>query len=342
MSAENKLTIGNLNLGLGVLVAPMVGITDLPFRRMCRNFGADMCFTEMAASPALAAEVRGAAHNVLQRIMAHERDEHPFAVQIFGGEPGTVSIAAKAVSERGADLIDFNMGCPSKRIVGNGGGSALLKYPTLAARCIEAMRKAAPDIPVTVKFRAGYDATSPNVEEIARIAEQEGADAIAVHGRYRTQGYGEPSDLGHIAAAVNAVSIPVVGNGDIFKADDAVRMKKETGCAGVMLARGVLGNPWLISQVCAVFADHDPPPLPQPKQKLEIFLQFWRDLAVFRTPDRAILDIRKHLIWFSRGLPGASSLRKRLWSIKDEETLVREVTEFFTQAQAHLDSKPSR
>ncbi len=341
MFAQKKLIIGKLDLGCGVLVAPMVGITDLPFRKMCRKFGADMCFTEMAAAPAMAAELRGAAHNVLNRILARDPDEHPYAVQVFGGEPQTVAVAAKAIAERGADLIDFNMGCPSRRIVTNGGGSALLKYPTLAARCIEALRKAAPDIPITVKFRAGYDAKRENVVEIAKIAEGEGASAITVHGRLRTQGYGEKSDPRRIAEAVKAVSIPVIGNGDIFKAEDAVRMKEVTGCAGVMPARGVLGNPWLIAEVSAALMGREIPQPPQPKDKLKTFLSFWRDLAEFRTPERALLDIRKHLIWFTKGLRGAQALRKKLWSFESEQTLVDEVTEFFTQAQEYHDAGQS-
>ncbi|MCZ7586158.1 MAG: tRNA dihydrouridine synthase DusB [Deltaproteobacteria bacterium] len=323
-----KLKIRGLDLGTGVCVSPMVGVTDLPFRRLCREFGADITYTEMVAGPALAAAKAGKFDVKTLRILKTERDEFPYAIQLFGSMPDALAVGAKVAVELGANLVDFNMGCPTRRVAGSGSGSGLLREPELARRCIGAIRKAAPDVPVTVKIRAGWDVDHVNGPEICRIAEDEGADAVTVHGRFRSQSYGDAPDWNHITNAIDAVSIPIIGNGGILRADQAVAMARQTGCAGVMLARGVLGNPWLVREVKAALEGRAAPPAPTAMEKRDIFFRFWREMSEFRGFQKAIKDIRKHLIWISKGLRGANDLRRDVALLNSEEALLSRAGEF--------------
>ena len=338
---KTHLAIRNLDLGTGVAVSPMVGITDLPFRRMCRAFGADLAFCEMIAGPALVAIRKGKLNSKHLRILGTESAEKPFAVQLFGSHPDALYIGAQVAAENGADIIDLNMGCPTKRVAGNGSGSGLLRDPDHARRCVAAIRSAVPQLPFTVKMRAGWDGDHVNCVEIARMSQEEGVDAVTVHGRLRTQTYHNPANWEWIADVVKAVKIPVLGNGDVMSADDAVAMVKRTGCAGVMLARGVRGNPWLIREVKAALSGEAVPPAPSALAKLDVFLVFWRDMVEFRSFRHAINDIRKHLIWFSKGLHGATELRRDLPLLTDEQTLVARATAFFQAAHERETRSPS-
>lgn len=328
----DNVKIGNLDLGAGVAVSPMVGVTDLAFRRICREFGADLTHCEMVAGPALRAYRRGKAKPSAIRVLATEVGEHPYAIQLFGCDPEALHTGAIMAAELGADLIDFNMGCPSRRVAGGGSGSGLLREPEKARACIAAIRRAIPGLPFTVKFRAGWDANNVNCVEIARIIEGEGTDGMTIHGRFRSQSYGEPADWSHIERVVAAVSLPVLGNGGIMTWEDAVAMKRRTGCRGVMLARGVFGNPWLIEQVKAAFEERPIPAPPTPLQKWDVLWRYWLSSLQLRSERNAIQDIRKHLIWYSKGLRGSHELRRSLHELNDEKVLYERTRAFFERA----------
>ncbi|MBZ0272162.1 tRNA dihydrouridine synthase DusB [bacterium] len=334
------LKIRDLDLGLGVLISPMVGVTDLPFRRLCRRFGADLTHCEMIAGPTLIAFKNGKIKHAM-RIIATEPDERPFAVQLFGSIPDALAAGAAIAVEYGADLVDLNMGCPTRKVAGNGSGSGLLREPENARRCIAAIRAAAPGVPFTVKIRAGWDPDNANAAEIARIAEGEGVDSICVHGRFRSQSYGEAADWTHIRRVKQAVSVPVIGNGGVMTGDDVRRLVDETGCDGVMLARGVLGNPWLIPEARAVLLGEPVPPRPRAMEKWEVVRRFWEELAGFRGLEKAVRDVRKHLIWFTRGLHRANDFRADLHMFVDPETLVNHTRAFFEQAHEYEETAPA-
>ncbi len=328
-----RLRVRALDLGTGVAVSPMVGVTDLPFRRISREFGANLTFCEMVAGQALRAYQRGRARPSSVRVLATEVGEHPYAIQLFGCDPDALAVGAGIAADLGADLVDLNMGCPARKVVGNGSGSGLLREPDRARACIAAIRRTIPDLPFTVKFRAGWDPSTENAVEIARIIEGEGADGMTLHARFRSQSYGDPPDWRHIARVVEAVSIPVLGNGGIMTWKDAVEMVNQTGCHGVMLARGVFGNPWLIAQVKAAFEGRPVPAPPTPLEKWDVFHRYWRGMVEHRG-SRAILDIRKHLIWYSKGMRGSHELRRELHEMTDEAILLERTRAFFERAHA--------
>ncbi|MCB1152076.1 tRNA dihydrouridine synthase DusB [bacterium] len=327
-----RLVVRGLDLGPGVAVSPMVGVTDLPFRRICRKFGANLTHCEMVAGPSLAAYAEGKAPKKVLNLMRTEKDEFPFGVQLFGSMPDKLHIAAKVARDSGADLIDLNMGCPTRKVAGSGSGSGLLREPMLAKECIGAIRSAVPDMPFTVKFRAGWDPDHVNCVEIARIIEGEGADGMTLHGRFRSQPYGAPADWSHIKRVKESVKIPVLGNGDIMTGEDAVRIVRETGCDGIMIARGVLGNPWVVRDAVAALEGRPVPAPPTAMERWEIFREFWFGLKEHRGEQRAIKDIRKHLIWFSRGLRGAHEMRKNIHLVREEDVLLQKAEAFFAEA----------
>lgn len=314
------LQIGSVTLPHGLLLAPMAGVTDACFRAVCRRFGAEYTVSEMISAKALVYEQNGRASAPVRTApLAHiEPPEMPTAVQLFGAEPDFMAEAARLLSSgayRGAGgvrpvAIDLNMGCPVHKVVANGEGAALMRDPARAAAIVRAV-KAATDLPVTVKMRAGWDAAHKNAPEFAKAMEAAGADMICVHGRTRDQFYAPASDNAVIAAVKKAVRVPVVGNGDLFSPADVLHILKETGCDGVMLARGVLGDPFLFAAVRAAM-DGTPYAPPTPRERLETALAQAADMVARRGARVGITEARKHMAWYCKGLAGAAAVRHAL------------------------------
>ena len=325
------VTFGNVTLPHGLALAPLAGVSDRAFRRVCRACGADFTVSEMVSAKALCYEQRkktAGERSVSGQLASVMRDELPMAVQIFGSEPDFMAEAARMIqaneyvgcmSEVPPSAIDINMGCPVKKVTGNGEGSALLKNPKLIGEIVAAVVKAV-TIPVTVKIRAGWDSASVNAPEVARIIEAAGASMITVHARTREQMYEPGVDRSVITAVKRAVSIPVLGNGDIYTASDALSMMDETGCDGVMIARGAMGNPWVFSEICAALdgRDYTPPPM---AEKFEVALAQVREMITEKGERIGVAEAKKHLSWYCHGIEGAAAARGRLMQAASFEEL---------------------
>lgn len=314
------LTIGTVTLRHGLMLAPMAGVTDASFRAVCRRMGAEYVVSEMVSAKGLCYEQRGRAGAPLRTAplaKVYETDA-PMAVQLFGREPDLMAEAAALLatgSYRGFSgllpvAIDVNMGCPVNKVVSNGEGSALLREPEQAAAIVRAVKKAV-RVPVTVKMRAGFDKEHRNAPEFAKRLEEAGADLLVVHGRTRDQFYAPKSDNAIIAAVKKAVSIPVIGNGDLFTADDAAHILAETGCDGVMPARGTLGNPFLFAEITALLENRPYQP-PTPAARLQTALAQAMDMVEKKGVRTGIAEARKHMAWYCRGLVGAAAARGAL------------------------------
>lgn len=315
------MTISEIQIPHGLFLAPLAGVSDRCFRRLAKRYGAEYTTSEMVSAKALCYEQRSHRPITEARVRtaplaAVMKDEYPMAVQLFGAEPDFMAEAARMLESgdyRGACgeippvAIDVNMGCPMTKIVGNGEGSALMKDPALAARIVRAMSDAV-RLPITVKIRAGWDKNSINAVEMAKRLEQAGAKMICVHGRTREQMYAPRADWSVIRDVKAAVRIPVVGNGDIFCADDAVRMMQETDCDGVMIARGAQGNPWIFSEVLARLEGRDYTP-PTVKERFSVALEHAAALVSEKGERAGIAESRKHMAWYLHGVRGAAAAR---------------------------------
>lgn len=289
-----------------VFAAPLAGVTDLPYRKILKSFGAALLYTEMVSAKALCYKDKKT-----YRLTNIDPSEQPVGIQIFGSEPKIMAEAARIVLEQtDAAFIDINMGCPVPKIVGNGEGSALLKNPQLIGQIVSEVKKAV-DIPVTVKIRAGFTSDTINAVNVAKILEANGCDMIAVHGRTREQYYSGKADWNVIRDVKAAVKIPVIGNGDIFSGEDAVNMLNETGCNYVMVARGMLGNPWLIDE-CNHAIDGTPYTPPSVEERLKMAYYHTSKLAEYAGEPNGIKQARAHLSWYVKGLHGASKLKNEL------------------------------
>jgi len=289
-----------------VFAAPLAGVTDLPYRKILKSFGAALLYTEMVSAKALCYQDKKTFH-----LTDTDISEQPVGIQIFGSEPDIMAEAAKVLEHQtDAAFIDINMGCPVPKIVGNGEGSALLKNPELIGEIVSAVRKAV-SLPLTVKIRAGFSADSINAVEVAKILEANGCDMVAVHGRTREQYYSGKADWNVIRDVKNAVKIPVVGNGDIFSGQDAVKMLDETGCDYVMVARGMLGNPWLIAE-CIAAINGTPYTPPTVGERLGMAFYHTKKLVEYVDEPHGIKRARAHLSWYVKGLHGASKLKNEL------------------------------
>ena len=336
------MNISDIQIPHGLFLAPLAGVSDRSFRRLARRYGAEYTTSEMVSAKALCYEQNCKRPVTDARVRtaplaAVMREESPMAVQLFGAEPEFMARAAQLLESgdyRGACgeitpvAIDVNMGCPMAKIVGNGEGSALMKDPALAARIVRAMSDAV-KLPITVKIRAGWDKDSINAVELAKRLEQAGAQMICVHGRTREQMYAPSADWSIIGAVKEAVQIPVVGNGDIFCADDALRMIQETGCDGVMIARGAQGNPWIFAEILSAM-DKKPYTPPTLCERLSVALEHATDLVKEKGEKNGIAESRKHMAWYLHGMRGAAAARGE---IMRAETLdaIREIFEKLEQ-----------
>ena len=300
------LVIGSVRLAAPVVLAPMAGVFDAPYRVIAHGYGAALVCTEMVSDKGLLY------NNVHTEEMLHiEPGEHPVSMQIFGSEPETMAKAAARVEAAGADIVDINMGCPVKKVVSNGEGSALMRDLPRAEAIIRAVVHAV-SIPVTVKMRTGWNEAEFTAPELAKRAEAAGAAAVAVHGRTREQFYSGHADWSKIAAVVQAVSIPVIGNGDIADGPSAGRMLAETGCSGVMIGRGAQGNPWVFREVTRYLQDGTILPPPSAAEKYRQLLAHFQALVAYKGAYTGLREMRSHASWYTKGLPGSAALRERL------------------------------
>ena len=311
------LQIGNVTLKNNLILGPMAGVTDLPFRLLCAEQGAGLLCMEMVSAKAILYNNK----NTKAMLTIDER-EHPVSLQLFGSDPQIMGDIAKQLEDEGVpfDILDINMGCPVPKVVNNGEGSALMKNPLLAGQIIEAVAKST-SRPVTVKIRKGFDEEHVNAPELAHIAQESGAAAIAVHGRTREQYYSGKADWTVIRKVKETVTIPVIGNGDILTAADAIRMKEETGCDGFMIARGAQGNPWIFKQILHEWETGEPLAKPSSAEMAEMMLRHARMQISFKGEYVGIREMRKHAAWYTAGYHGASHLRRSLSEVESYEQL---------------------
>ena len=311
-----KLRIGNTVLENNVILAPRAGVTDLPFRVLCREQGAGCVVTEMVSAKAVLYNNKNT-----RELLQIDPAERPAAVQLFGSEPDIMAEIAARLEEGPYDYIDVNMGCPVPKIVNNGEGSALMKNPERAKEVLTAMVKAVKK-PVTVKFRKGFNDLSVNAVEFAKMAESCGVAAVAVHGRTREQYYSGKADWDIIRQVKEAVRIPVIGNGDIFTPEDAGRMLKETGCDGIMVARGAKGNPWLFGRINHYLDTGEVLPGPSMAEIKAMILRHGRMLVQFKGEGVAMREMRGHMAWYTKGMPHSATLRNEINQVETLEGFV--------------------
>jgi len=315
------LTIGSLVLDNALMLAPMAGITNLPVRIAARRQGAALCFTEMVSVNGLVRDGKKTFE-----IMRSSTGDRPLGIQIFGDDPSLMAEGARLASGHG-DIIDINMGCPVRKVVAGGAGSALLREPVKAAAIIREVRRAT-TLPLTVKIRTGWDAGAVSFREIGRIAEEEGCDAVTLHPRSRAQMFEGKADWSRIRELKEMLRIPVIGSGDLFTAEDVVAMLRQTGCNGVMIARGALGNPWIFRESLDLLGGRSPR-FPTVSERRETALHHLELLSDLVGEEVALREIRKHLCWYARGLPGSARFRESVNRIQTRNDVTGAIAEFF-------------
>ena len=313
------MKIGNITINTKLALAPMAGVTDLGFRTVCRELGAGYTVTEMVSSKALCYQDKKSIP-----LLKLGEGEHPAAAQIFGSDPACMEQAAGIAAEvSGADIIDINMGCPVPKVANSGDGSGLMKNPDLAVKVAEAVLRGAGGKPVTVKFRLGWDKGSINCVEFAQVMEQAGVSAVAVHGRTKTQMYAGKANWDYIKAVKQAVSIPVIANGDVFEPEDAVRILKYTGADMAMIGRGCFGNPWLFQRALAALEGREIPPLPPLARRCDTAVRQFELSAAQKGEHIACLEARKHYAWYLNGVPYAGYYKEQISHVSTLEDIYR-------------------
>ena len=313
------MKIGNIEIENCLALGPMAGVTDLPFRLLCKEMGCNMLYTEMVSAKAILYKNKNT-----KELLNIDKNEHPVGVQLFGSDPDIMAQIAAQVEEGECDFIDINMGCPVPKIVNNGEGSALLKQPKLVEEILTKMVKAV-NKPVTVKIRKGFENGTVYAVEIAKIAESCGVSAIAVHGRTREQYYSGKADWDVIKDVKKAVKIPVIGNGDIFSAEDAKAMKEYTGCDGLMVARGARGNPWIFREIKEYLENGNVIDKPKINDIREMIIRHAKMLVDYKGEYTGIREMRKHIAWYTAGLPHSAELRRMCNQIETMENLIETV-----------------
>lgn len=320
---DNKikpLQIGSVTLPNNLILAPMAGVTDLPFRLLCKEQGAGLLCMEMISAKAILYKNKNT-----EELMSIDSRENPVSLQLFGSDPDIMAGIARQIEDRPFDILDINMGCPVPKIVNNGEGSALMKNQRLAGeiirKCVDAIKK-----PVTVKIRKGFDDEHVNAVEMAKIAEDAGAAAVAVHGRTRQQYYSGKADWDIIRQVKEAVSIPVIGNGDLLCAEDVIAMQEQTGCDGFMIARGAQGNPWIFQQILHYFETGEIMPKPSFEEVRDMILRHAQMMIDFKGEYIGIREIRKHAAWYTAGYKNSSKLRVAINAVENLEDLAKTLT----------------
>lgn len=309
------LKIGNVSLKNNLILAPMAGVTDLPFRLLCKEQGAGLLCMEMVSAKAIYFNNKNT-----EELLTIDDREPPVSLQLFGSDPDIISEMAKKIENRPFSILDINMGCPVPKVAGNGEGSALMKNPKLVEEIVSKTAKAIKK-PVTVKIRKGFDNEHINAVEIARIAESAGAAAVAVHGRTREQYYSGKADWDIICQVKEAVKIPVIGNGDVTSPEAARQLMETTGCDGIMIGRGAQGNPWIFRQILHWMETGEEEPKPDLEEVKAMILRHARMLVEYKGAYTGIREMRKHVAWYTAGYPNSAKLRARVNEIESLEAL---------------------
>ena len=317
------MRIGSVEIPDAPILAPMAGVTDLPFRLLCREKGAGLLCMEMVSAKAISFGNRNT-----RELLSIDEGEHPVSLQLFGSEPELMGRVAAQIDHLPYDILDVNMGCPVPKVVRNGEGSALMKDPERVGQIVRALRGATKK-PVTVKIRSGFDADHINAVEIAKIAEDAGADAVTVHARTREQYYSGKADWDPIRQVAEALTIPVIGSGDVVSPETAKQMLEETGCAQVMIGRAARGNPWLFGRVSAYLRTGEDPGRPPKEEVLEMILRHARMLVEYKGEHTGVCEMRKHIAWYTAGLKNSAKLRRETNGAQTMEELTALLTKAF-------------